>query len=100
MSQRFNYNSIKKGKSFIIAEIGHNHQGSLKKAMDLMLAAKNCGADAVKFQKRDNKFLYTKEFYNSAYDHHNSYGKTYGEHREKLEFGEDQNKELFNFAKE
>ena len=99
MSQRFNYNSIKKGKSFIIAEIGHNHQGSLKKAMDLMLAAKNCGADAVKFQKRDNKFLYTKEFYNSAYDHHNSYGKTYGKHREFLEFGVKEYKKLIKYSK-
>ncbi len=99
MVQKFSYNSIKKGKTFIIAEIGHNHQGSLNKAMDLMLAAKNCGADAVKFQKRDNKSLYTKEFYNSLYEHHNSYGKTYGKHREFLEFGIKDYKKLIKYAK-
>jgi len=58
MVQKFSYNSIKKGKTFIIAEIGHNHQGSLNKAMDLMLAAKNCGADAVKFQSINVDELY------------------------------------------
>ena len=99
MSQNFNYQSIKKGKTFIIAEIGHNHQGSVKKAMDIMLAAKNSGANAVKFQKRDNKFLYTENFYNSLYDHPNSYAKTYGKHREFLEFGIKEYKKLISYAK-
>ena len=43
-------NKIISNKPFIIAEIGHNHQGSLKKAKQIILAAKNSGADAVKFQ--------------------------------------------------
>ena len=85
---------------YVIAEIGHNHQGSVDKCKQLFIKAKNAGANAVKLQKRNNKKLYTKKFYNSIYDNINSYGKTYGEHREKLEFGEDQYKELFNFAKE
>lgn len=85
---------------YVIAEIGHNHQGSVEKCKELFVKAKNAGANAVKLQKRDNKKLYTKKFYNSAYDNINSYGKTYGEHREKLEFGKDQYEELFNFAKE
>ena len=50
---------------FIIAEIGHNHQGNTKKAKQLILAAKNAGASAVKFQKRNNKSLYTKKFYDT-----------------------------------
>ena len=85
---------------YVIAEIGHNHQGSIEKCKELFVKAKNSGANAVKLQKRDNKKLYTKKFYNSIYDNINSYGKTYGEHREKLEFNENQYMELFAFAKD
>ena len=41
---------MKKNKIFIIAEAGVNHNGSLKKALELVKIAKRCGADAVKFQ--------------------------------------------------
>ena len=61
-------------------------------------AKKNfCNVDVVKFQKRDIKsFLSTNE-YNSPHPvAYNSYGKTYGEHREFLEFSIDQHKELKN----
>ena len=60
--------------------------GSINEAFKLIEAAKKSGADAVKLQKRDNKSLYTQAFYNSPYENPNSYGKTYGEHREFLEF--------------
>ncbi len=43
---------------FIIAEIGLNHNGSIKRAKELILKAKESGVDAVKFQKRDLKSLY------------------------------------------
>jgi N-acetylneuraminate synthase/sialic acid synthase len=72
---------------YVIAEIGHNHQGSLKQAIELFEKAADCGVDAVKLQKRDNRTLYTTEYYNRPYDHENSFGSTYGEHREALEFG-------------
>ena len=91
---------ITKKKVYIIAEIGHNHQGNLETAFELFKQAKLAGADAVKLQKRDNKSLYTKSFFNEKYDHENSYGKTYGEHREYLEFGISEYKELINYAKE
>ncbi len=85
---------------YVIAEIGHNHQGSVEKCKELFRKAKFSGANAVKLQKRDNKKLYTQKFFNSEYNSENSYGKTYGEHREKLEFGESEYKELFDYAKE
>lgn len=85
---------------YVIAEIGHNHQGSLEKAMEMFRVAKECGANAVKLQKRDNKSLYTKAMYDSVYDNENSFGPTYGEHREALEFGREQYLELQCLAKE
>ncbi len=85
---------------YVIAEIGHNHQGSLDQCKKLFIKAKNSGANAVKLQKRDNKKLYTKAFYESEYNSTNSYAKTYGEHREKLEFSYDEYSELFKFSKE
>ena len=85
---------------YVIAEVGHNHQGDLETAKEMFRIAKECGADAVKLQKRDNKSLYTKELYTKVYDNRNSYGYTYGEHREALEFGLDEYAELKEYAKE
>ena len=70
---------------FVIAEIGHNHQGSVEKAQELFVLAKQAGVDAVKLQKRDNRRLFTRALYDSAYDNENSFGPTYGAHREALE---------------
>ena len=67
----------------IISEIGCNHKGDIKIAKDLILSAKDCGADIAKFQKRNNKELLPESQYNSPHPNPiNSYGKTYGEHRE------------------
>ncbi len=85
---------------FVIAEIGHNHQGDIEKAKELFRVAKECGADAVKLQKRDNRTLFTRELYNKPYEHRNSFGRTYGEHREFLEFGWDEYVELKRYAEE
>lgn len=71
----------------LIAELGNNHQGDLSTAMKMVVAAAEAGADAVKLQKRSNRDLYTKAFYDSAYNSENAFGATYGEHREHLEFG-------------
>lgn len=79
---------------WVIAEVGHNHQGDVEKCKRLFDAAKEAGADAVKLQKRDNRSLFTKAFYDKPYDHENSFGRTYGEHREALEFGQKQYQEL------
>jgi sialic acid synthase len=82
------------GDCYVIAEIGHNHQGDLGQAKELIDAAKDCGADAVKLQKRSNRTLYTKAFFDQPYDNEFSFGQTYGEHREALEFGRDEYAEL------
>jgi N-acetylneuraminate synthase/sialic acid synthase len=85
---------------YVIAEIGHNHQGSLDKARELFREAKLAGAHAVKLQKRDNRGLYTRAAYNKPYDNENSFGATYGEHREFLEFGKTEYRELQKYARE
>ena len=82
------------GDAYVIAEIGHNHQGSVKTAKELFQAAADCGVDAGKLQKRDNRSLYTREMYDKPYDNENSFGATYGEHREALEFGKSEYEEL------
>jgi sialic acid synthase len=85
---------------YVIAEIGHNHQGSLEKAKEMFRVAKECGVNAVKLQKRDNRSLYTRAMYNAPYSHENSFGPTYGAHREALEFGRDEYVELKRYASE
>lgn len=87
-------------KCYVIAEIGHNHQGKLETAKEMFKVAKESGADAVKLQKRNNRELFTRAGYEKPYDNPNSYGATYGEHREYLEFGGIEYKELMDYAKE
>ena len=86
-----NYN-----KPFVIAEAGCNHMGRMEIAKDLIeTAAHFCKADAIKFQKRCPKELLTPEQYNAPHPNPaNSYGNTYGEHREFLEFDVEQHAQL------
>ncbi len=86
------------GDCYVIAEIGHNHQGSLEKAMEMLRQARECGADAIKLQKRENRSLFTRAMYDSPYNHENSFGPTYGLHRQALEFGEEEYTELRGVA--
>lgn len=85
---------------YVIAEIGHNHQGDIQKAKELFRVAKACGANAVKLQKRHNRTLFTREMYEGAYNSENAFGPTYGAHREALEFGHDAYEELFDYARQ
>jgi sialic acid synthase len=88
------------GPCYVIAEIGHNHQGSLGQAKQLIDAAKECGVDAVKLQKRANRTLYTREFFDQPYDNEFSFGRTYGEHREALELSPSDYAELQAHARQ
>ncbi|MEO0363683.1 MAG: N-acetylneuraminate synthase family protein, partial [Pseudomonadota bacterium] len=82
----------------VIAEIGCNHKGDMEIAKDLIrTAAKVCKAHVAKFQKRHNKELLSDEQYNAPHPvPENSYGPTYGAHREYLEFDLDQHKDLID----
>jgi N-acetylneuraminate synthase/sialic acid synthase len=85
---------------YVIAEIGHNHQGDVEQAKRLIDAAHECGVDAVKLQKRSNRALYTREFYDQPYDNELSFGRTYGEHREALELDAADYRELLRHARD
>ena len=75
--------------TFLIAEVGQNHQGDIDKAREYIRTFAYEGADAIKFQTRNNKFLFSEDAYQNNYNSENSFGKTYGEHREKLELSEE-----------
>ena len=85
---------IKRKKPILIAEVGCNHMGSLETAFNMIKIAKECNADIVKFQKRDNNLLLSEKEYNKPYVNKNSYGETYGEHRNFLEFNLEQHEQL------
>ena len=93
---------MKYKKPYVIAEIGCNHKGEIGIAKELIKIAKIfCNADAVKFQKRNNKELLTEEQYHAPHPNpSNSYGNTYGEHREFLEFDLNQHAELKKYCEE
>ncbi len=79
----------------IIAEIGCNHKGEFEIAKELIQLAKSCNADYAKFQKRNPKELLTPAQYEAPHPNPaNSYGDSYGEHRENLELSVDQHKDL------
>lgn len=89
-------------KPKIIAEIGCNHKGDFDIAKEMIkTAAEYCKVDIVKFQKRCNKELLSPEEYNAPHPHpENSYGDTYGAHREFLEFTAEQHAMLKKYCEE
>ena len=79
----------------LIAEIGCNHKGDMEIAKQLLKVAAESGVEVAKFQKRNNKELLTEEQYSAPHPNPiNSYGDTYGNHREFLEFDINQHQEL------
>ena len=88
-------------KPILIAEVGCNHKGKIDIAKKFInIASDFCGIKFIKFQKRDPKTLLSNEEYNSPHPvPENSYGDTYGEHREFLEFDIAQHKKLMKECK-
>lgn len=84
--------------SFIVAELGLNHNGDVKLARKLIDQAKMCGADAVKFQKRSVDRILIKEALDAPYSAWYAYGETYGEHRKALELSEEELLQLKHYA--
>ena len=83
----------------IIGEIGINHNGDIKICKKMMLLGKFAGLDYIKIQKRTPVLCVPEEQKNKEKD--TPWGKmTYLEYKEKIEFNEEQIKELFEYAKE
>lgn len=86
--------------TFVIAEGGINHQGDVQLAKQLIKSAKKCGADCIKFQKRTINRILTKEGLQRPYVNDNSFGATYGEHKEALELTKEEFISLKHYADE
>jgi len=85
---------------FIIAEVGQNHNGEMNIARELIENIAFFKADAAKFCKRHIPSELTREMYEKPYTGPQSFGPTYGEHREFLELNVEQYKELKEFCEE
>ena len=73
------------GEPFVIAEVGQNHQGDLDHAREYIRIFAFEGAHAIKFQTRNNSYLFSRGAYEAPYGSENAFAETYGAHREKLE---------------
>lgn len=83
----------------LIAEAGCNHKGDMNIAKEMIDTAVLCKCDVIKFQKRNPRELLSEQQYNAPHPNPvNSYGKTYGEHREFLELTADQHRELKDYC--
>ena len=85
-------------KTYIIAEIGINHNGDIDLAKELILKSKSSGCDAVKFQKRDIESVYTQEELDTSRE--SPFGTTTREQKEGIEFGIEEYKELQSYTQE
>ena len=85
-------------QTFIIAEIGINHNGSLENAQKLIDVAVDAGCDAVKFQKRTIDVVYTPE--ELVRPRESVFGNTNGDLKRGLEFGEKEYAEIDRYCKE
>ncbi len=96
--------------TYIIGEIGQNHNGEVEIAkklidvvtepvIDKLFGQKLRPMNAVKMTRRDLKEELSASEMHRPYENPNSFGKTYGEHRAFLELGDEQHFEVFRYAK-
>tara|TARA_R100000008_G_C3580565_1_gene168219 strand:+ start:238 stop:1068 length:831 start_codon:yes stop_codon:yes gene_type:complete len=85
-------------ETFIIAEIGINHNGDLELAKKLIDGAVEAGCSMVKFQKRTIDLVYTQEELNKSRE--SPWGTTNREQKQGLEFGETEYDEIDRYCKE
>jgi sialic acid synthase len=85
---------------YVIAEIGHNHQGRADLARTMLKAAKDSGAAAAKLQKRHLPALFTDEFARRPYRSGHAFGRTYLEHRAALELDDQAWHDLASYARD
>ena len=84
-------------KIFIISEIGINHNGNLELAKRMIKESKLCGADAVKFQKRDLSLVFDKETLDSRRE--TPWGTTVRQYKERIEFGLKEYKQINEYCR-
>ena len=84
--------------TYVIAEIGINHNGDMDLAKELIVTADSCGCDAVKFQKRDIESVYTQEELDTPRE--SPFGTTTREQKEGIEFSIEEYKELQTYTHE
>jgi N-acetylneuraminate synthase len=89
--------SLASDKTFIIAEIGINHNGSVEIAKQLMDLSKSAGCDAVKFQKRTIEIVYSPEVLDTPRE--SPWGKTTREQKEGLELSHEDYLEIDSYSK-
>ena len=82
---------------FIISEIGINHNGDIDLAKKMIKSSKDCGVDAVKFQKRDIELVYSEEELNKKRE--SPWGSTQRDQKKGLEFGEKEYQEIDKYCK-
>ena len=97
--------------TYVIGEIGQNHNGSVdiakllvdvvsRPVYDKLFNNELPIMDAVKLTKRDLTQELSQSQMDRPYDTPNSFGKTYGEHREVLELNDEEHFEVYKYAKE
>tara|TARA_R100001143_G_scaffold60179_1_gene59428 strand:+ start:836 stop:1900 length:1065 start_codon:yes stop_codon:yes gene_type:complete len=85
--------------AYIIADIGHNHARQMDRLEAMVDTAKASGVNAVKFQTRNPKSLYAPAEYYRTSDNIQWMDKTYGIHREKLEWSKEEWKHVFSYCR-
>jgi sialic acid synthase len=101
---------MRSSNTYIIGEIGQNHNGSAdiakllieiaaRPVLDTLFGEQLRGMDAVKLVKRDLDHELTKSQMEQIYNSEHSFGRTYGEHRRFLELSDEEHFELYKFAK-